>query len=307
MDRSLYDYCLAEKREKLLAQWHPTKNGVITPSDVSPFSHRKVWWCCERGHEWQAVVKSRQSGAKCPVCTNRVIIPGENDLAACHPDLAKQWHPKKNNPLTAKDVFSGSLRKVWWKCEKGHEWEARISARSSGMGCPVCAGKVIIPGENDLGTLRPDIAAQWHPTKNEKQLPETVAEKANRKVWWVCDKGHEYLMAVKDRTDRGHSCPYCCGKKVLVGFNDLATVNPQVAKEWHQALNGELTPEMVTAGSAKKVWWECSLGHIYKTWVYQRAGKRKYGCPVCGGRYKEERLVRYKEIMGENPCDGENA
>ena len=64
---------------------------------------------------------------------------------------------------------------------------------------------------------------------------------------------------------------------------------------------------LAAAGSAKKVWWECSLGHVYKTWVYQRAGKRKYGCPVCGGRYKEERLARYKEIMGENPCCGENA
>ena len=51
---------------------------------------------------------------------------------------------------------------------------------------------------------------------------------------------------------RGNGCPYCANRKVLVGFNDLATVQPLVAKEWHESLNGALTPEMVTAGSHKK-------------------------------------------------------
>jgi len=301
MDKSLYDYCMSEKRGELLAQWHPTLNKDLTAQMISAGSHKKVWWICEKGHEWQAAVKSRCAGAGCPVCTHRVVVPGENDLETIYPDLARQWHPTKNCPLTAKDVFSGSLRKVWWLCEKGHEWEARISSRSSGMGCPVCAGKVIIPGENDLESQFPAIAAEWHPIKNGKMTPKTVAAYANRKAWWICDKGHEYSMLIKDRTMRNSFCPYCSGKKVLVGFNDLATVNPQLAKEWHSTLNGKLTPEMVTAGSSKKVWWECSFGHVWKTWVYQRGGKRKYGCPVCGGRYSEERLARYNKILDEHP------
>lgn len=77
---------------------------------------------------------------------------------------------------------------------------------------------------------------------------------SNRPVWWRCEKGHAYRTIIAQRVQRGNGCPYCANRKVLVGFNDLATVQPLVAKEWHESLNGALTPEMVTAGSHKKVW-----------------------------------------------------
>ena len=77
---------------------------------------------------------------------------------------------------------------------------------------------------------------------------------SNRPVWWRCEKGQSYRTIIAQRVQRGNGCPYCANRKVLVGFNDLATVQPLVAKEWHESLNGALTPEMVTAGSHKKVW-----------------------------------------------------
>lgn len=77
---------------------------------------------------------------------------------------------------------------------------------------------------------------------------------SNRPVWWRCEKGHSYRTIIAQRVQRGNGCPYCANRKVLVGFNDLATVQPLVAKEWHESLNGALTPELVTAGSHKKVW-----------------------------------------------------
>lgn len=85
----------------------------------------------------------------------------------------------------------------------------------------------------------------------------------------------------------GTGCPYCTNKKVLAGFNDLATVEPRIAAEWHPTLNGSLTPEMVTAGSRKKVWWECPLGHVWKAAIYSRTGKKKCGCPVCAGKARK--------------------
>ena len=102
-------------------------------------------------------------------------------------------------------------------------------------------------------------------------------------TWWRCDKGHSFTMRVAFRTTREQSCPYCARRKVLAGYNDLATVEPRIAAEWHPTLNGSLTPEMVTAGSRKKVWWECAYGHVWKAAIYSRAGKRKCGCPVCAG------------------------
>lgn len=281
------EHTLETKCPELAKQWHPTKNFRLKPSDVPPSTHRKVWWQCEKGHEWQAQVNSRTRGSGCPVCTNRQIVPGENDLATMFPELVKQWHPTRNGNLTPQKVFAGTRRKVWWRCEKGHEWFANVGARASrGEGCPVCAGKVIIPGENDLATVFPELAKQWHPEKNEDLVPYAVTPYSNRKVWWQCEKGHAWKTTPNARATQKSGCPYCTGKKVLVGFNDLATTHPKIAEQWHPTLNESLTPQMVTPGSHKKVWWQCQDGHVWKAVVYSRTGSKKHGCPVCAGLVK---------------------
>ena len=291
---------LATLYPHLANEWHPTKNAPLTSDRVLPGSHRMVWWVCKKGHEWQAIVKSRTSGSGCPVCANRAIQPGDNDLQATRPDLAAQWHPTKNGALTPHDVTEGSHRKVWWRCEKEHEWQALVSSRAeNGTGCPVCAGKAVLPGENDLPTLFPEIAAQWYGEKNGALKPEQVSPYSNRKVWWWCKKGHPYHAMVAARTMHNSGCPYCAGKKVLPGFNDLATVNPEIAAQWHPTLNGNLTPEMVTVGSCRRVWWLCSDGHVWKAIIYSRTGKQKCGCPVCAGKVKPDRAAWYRRLAAE--------
>ena len=104
---------------------------------------------------------SRQRSG-CPVCANRMVLAGVNDLATINPELARQWHPTKNGDLTPRDVLAGSRRKVWWICDQGHEWQADVSSRNHGTGCPVCAGKKVISGENDfaqpVSRARPSVA-----------------------------------------------------------------------------------------------------------------------------------------------------
>lgn len=291
---------LASQRPDLAAQWHPTKNGGVTPADVPVRSHYKAWWVCEKGHAWQSLVTSRTNGCGCPVCANRTLLPGENDLATTHPDLARQWHPEKNGTLTPHDLVAGAHKKVWWICGKGHAWQALVSSRTSGgAGCPVCAGRAVIPGENDLASQFPAIAAQWHPSRNGALTPEKVTPSSNRKVWWRCPRGHDYRAGVGARTVSGSDCPYCTGKKVLAGFNDLAALEPWVAAQWHPTLNGALTPEQVTAGSHRKVWWQCPEGHIWKAVIYSRAGPQKCGCPVCAGRVRIDRAQRYRPALAE--------
>lgn len=283
-------HCKESGLADLLNQWHPTKNKDLTPAMVSAGSHKKVWWRCERGHEWQSQVRIRLNGGQCPICKNRKITPGENDLATTNPELAEQWHPEKNGELTPDQVFAGGNQKVWWRCKKGHEWQAQIYSRGFGnFGCPVCAGKVIIPGENDLASTFPDIARAWHPTKNGELTAENVSPYSNRKVWWQCELGHEWETIIAHRAAKGTGCPYCAGRKVLPGFNDLNTKHPNVAAQWHPTLNGELTAEMVTPNSHKKVWWICPLGHVWKSVVYSRTSPKKAtGCPVCAGTVKEK-------------------
>lgn len=218
--------------------------------------------------------------------------------------LLEQWHPTLNGALTTRDVSYGSRRKVWWRCEMGHQWQAAVKSRASGgTGCPVCAGRMVIPGENDLASRFPAVAAQWHPALNGTLTPKELSPYSNRRVWWLCRQGHAYQAAVGARTANNSGCPYCTGRRVLVGFNDLATVEPQVAAQWHPTLNGALTPETVTIGSHKKVWWQCPEGHIWKAAIHPRAGPKKCGCPMCAGRAAARYQARYAAAIDPHGKD----
>ena len=265
--------------------WHPTRNGSLRPTDITPGSSKRVWWQCEKGHSWQALVYSIKSGTSCPYCFGRLAIPGETDLATVHPHLIKMWSPRNRLPPTEYTV--ASHKKVWWVCEKGHEWESQIDTITvMGCGCPYCAGKRAIPGETDLATLRPDLMEEWDAEKNTLD-PKEITIGSHDKVWWKCKLGHRWQAAVFSRTrENAAGCPYCTGRLVLPGFNDLATLKPKLADEWYQPLNGDLTPDKVTLGSNKKVWWQCREGHVWQAFIYARTKPNGTGCPVCAGTVK---------------------
>ena len=155
----------------------------------------------------------------------------------------------------------------------------------------------MVAGENDLSSRFPAVAAQWHPTRNEGLSPQQFTPYSNRKVWWRCERGHDYQATISARTRGGSDCPYCSGKKVLAGFNDLLTLEPAVAGQWHPTLNGTVTPEMVTAGSHRKVWWVCRQGHVWKAAVYSRTSTQKCGCPICAGHVSRKRLEQYHRMQ----------
>lgn len=196
---------------ELAAQWHPIKNGDRTPQMFTVGSTKKVWWLCQEGHEWETEIYHRTRGGGCPICSNQKILAGYNDLATTHPELAEQWHPTKNGACTPQMVIAGSNKKAWWLCEKGHEWQAVIGDRARSLGCPVCSNQKLLVGYNDLATTHPELAVQWHPTKNGDRTPQMVFAGNNKKAWWICDKGHEWEATVNSRRS-GHGCPLCSGE-----------------------------------------------------------------------------------------------
>jgi len=200
---------LLNKNPELAKEWHPTKNGNLTPDMVTAGSHKKVWWLGKCGHEWQAIVLSRSSGIGCPICAGKTIIVGENDLTTKYPPIAKEWHPTKNGDLTPDMVTAGSHKKVWWLGKCGHEWQAEIKSRVAGAGCPICSGFKKLIGYNDLATTCPSIAKEWHPTKNGKLTPHDVTKGSDRKVWWLGECGHQWEETIKNRTRFGYGCPIC--------------------------------------------------------------------------------------------------
>jgi len=127
---------LFELNRVLAKEWHPTKNGSLTPKDVSLASNKKIWWMCDKGHEWETSVNNRSKDRGCPYCAG-VMVCNDNCLQTLNPKLARQWHPTKNGSLTPRDVTPGSEKKIWWRCENNHEWQSIVYNRGKGVGCPL--------------------------------------------------------------------------------------------------------------------------------------------------------------------------
>ena len=281
---------------ELSAQWNFQRNGNLTPQDVTAGSGKNVWWVCSLGHEWEAKICNRSNGRGCPYCSGNLLLCGFNDLATVNSHVAAQWHPTRNERLTPQNFTAGSGKKVWWLCAFNHEWEAKICQRSSGSGCPYCVGLLPISGVNDLATLNPDVASQWHPTLNKTLKPQDFTVNSGKKVWWLCCSGHEWEAVICNRSN-GRGCPFCSSKRVLIGFNDLATLSPDIASQWHPTKNGKLTPLSVSVKSQRKVWWQCSLTHVWEATIASRSAGGN-GCPYCSGRLS---IVGSTDLATKNP------
>jgi hypothetical protein len=138
-------------------------------------------------------------------------LTSAHNLAVVHPKMAKQWHPTLNGDLTPRRVTPSSGKLIWWRCQKGHEWQTAVYRRKSGSGCPNC-GKRRVTKQNNLKCMSPHLAAQWHPTKNGALLPQDVNLGSGEKVWWICKQGHAWEVQINNRNS-GVGCPVCAREK----------------------------------------------------------------------------------------------
>ena len=281
---------LAKANKALVRQWHSTKNTPLTPKKVGPYSRKRAWWVCDKGHEWETLIRSRhQSGCGCPFCQGR-RADNENCLETVNRRLAREWHPTKNAPLTPRDITAGARKKVWWRCPKGHEWEAVVYSRSAGIGCPYCSGRLVCK-DNCLQTVNPALAKEWHPTKNAPLTARDVTLHSNKTVWWRCRKGHEWKASINTRSVGG-GCPYCRKRRVSED-NCLQTVSPWLARDWHPTKNGAWTPKDVSPFSKRNALWKCKMGHERQEPVIGRY--KRGGCPVCVLKARTPRLFETAE------------
>jgi len=276
---------LAHTHPELARQWDHGMNGDLRPSDVSSKSTAVVWWACDADppHVWQAAVRSRAgSGSGCPSCSR----PQKKLLQDHHPELAREWHPTKNLPLRLEDTGIGTEKRIWWRCstDPSHEWDTLISVRIQRPSCPLCTGRIVTP-ETSLAGRFPEIAKEWHPTRNGDLRPDQVRPGSTKRVWWRCtgNPPHEWETLVWSRTRGQTGCPVCCGSGLSPEVSFAAT-HPEVAKEWHPTRNGDLRPDQMRAGSERHAWWRCSRDptHEWRAIIGNRA--RGHTCPMCSGR-----------------------
>lgn len=169
------------------------------PKMITAGTHKKLEWICAKGHIWKAVVTSRIRGNGCPYCAGKFVLQGVSDLETTHPEIALRaygWSPK--------ELSFGSSKKCSWKCGFGHIYESTVAHQVQGQGCPICAGKIVLEGFNDLSTTHPSIAKdafEWDPTK--------VTAGSNKRFWWKCELDHRWMTSVHSRTNMNSGCPTC--------------------------------------------------------------------------------------------------
>lgn len=206
------------------------------------------------------------------------------------PELLVEFNHQKNLAKPSDiNANSGAVHKYWWICENSHEWEANMRDRyQRNNKCPYCSGKLATP-ENNLQTLHPEIASLLNESKNEVKASE-VPPKQDRKLWWTCPEGHEFLKSPRETVRTRGICSEC---------NSLAFKFPELRNLYHS--DNEVPFEELSYGSNKKVRWICEEGHEYIQSPNDKSGKG-LGCPFCSGRYatKENNLLRaYPEIAKE--------
>ena len=269
----------------LCKELHPTKNGDFDPSSVLPNSDVMLWWLLPYDDlntgkhfdfEWQASLSNRVSKKSgCPYLNGASIWPGYNDLESNYPNLAKEFHRYKNGDLTPATIACNSNKMVWWflryfdenqGCYFDFEWQDTVTHRThDGRGCPFLSNKKVFVGYNDFATTHAELVNnEWDFEKNTIK-PTEITYGSKKKVWWkkqYYDEAKDKMFVLSweaspNQRQKGESCPYLCGKKVLFGFNDLKSCYPDIAKEFDSEKNPRnITPENLSAFSNKEIWWK---------------------------------------------------
>ena len=286
--------------------WDKDSN-TIDPSKINRGSYSKAFWKCKTcGRTWVKSVRQTVMHPKCPYCSGRKLAPdGGNSLANAHPEVVDEWNIIRNG-CDPHEIPKNQLmyNNVWWKCKTcGKSWKKQLRYYIDyGSSCPYCNGKILAPGMNDLKTLHPEAASAWDNDRNDGLSPSGVLPSDPREVYWKCKNGHSWTDAIVNEVNGGYTagCPYCKNKKLLVGFNDLATVRPDLASEWDRDKNA-LTPEDVMVNSREQIWWKCAKGHEWKCSVTARAYEHSGGCAKCDSSLwssrAEDEIFEYVKTM----------
>jgi DNA-directed RNA polymerase subunit RPC12/RpoP len=263
-------------------EWSGERNGKKRPEHYTIGAGVRAWWRCSIcGHEWNALIYSRKN-CGCPACAGNILVVGKNDLRTVNPTVAAEWDYELNYPIRPEDVAATDRRKFFWYCKLGHSYDAAVYSRHYGNGCPYCSNHRLLRGFNDLKTRNPVLAGEWDDAANYPLTAADVISTSHAYADWKCGRGHAWRATIVNRNTLGHECPKCKHHVVSPGETDLATLHPNIADEWDDENNGDLTAGTVTAQTSRSISWICGRGHRWKTSAANRV--RGTQCPYCVGK-----------------------
>ena len=258
--------------------------------------------CCPRISGARAIFVGRTGkivgmaiGQKADDMPKKLTIKRDNTIANRRPDLLEEWDWEKNAELGLDPsvLLASSDEQTWWKCQNApHSYHVRTSNKTyNNQGCPVCAGKQLLLGVNDLLSQRHDIAAEWDDELNDG-TPSEYTTSSGQLAHWICPThGTKWSACINARVRNGSMCPDCRKESIArknsrpkPGGRYLADEYPNVAAQWCYERNGDVTPETVASKSSKAFWWTCpDCGNVYKSIVGNRT-RLGEGCLLCARR-----------------------
>lgn len=287
---------LTKTNPELLKEW-AAENG--NPKHYGPGHVGIVKWNCQKcSNQWEASIPYRIKGATCPYCRGDKPIKGVNDFKTLYPELLKEFDFKKNN-FKPEEITAKCSKKAWWICELGHSYCSPVRQRiKQKTKCPICTGKQVLQGFNDLETLYPEVAVEWDYSKN-KLKPSEITKTSSKKVWWKCEKGHSWKTSVAHRTSSKSNCQKCYfeGKKNAKKEDSFGTKFPNLIKEWDYKKNN-VDPYKIFPSHQEKVWWKGSCGHSWEQTIKARRMYQSKPCPICAGR---DVLVGFNDVSTTYP------
>lgn len=240
-------------------QWDPIENSQPFPENPTENKDIVGKWKCEKGHFWYETIENRAHYQICHMCYSPRCATEIYNLFYLRPDLDKDWHPTKNKGFTSDEITPGSNKKVWWVCEKGHEWKTQASARTRGNGCPECSNQKV-GKDNNLAVLRPDLLVEWDQEANGDLAPQNVIPGSSKKVAWKCEKGHQWKEKIFSRVRREYGCSTCFPQtkntsnvdKLVLKKKGNNLLPHDLYKEWHPIKNGLFNLENVSLNTNKR-------------------------------------------------------
>lgn len=248
----------------LAAEWHPSKNGDLSPSEITSFSSKSVWWICSKGHDWKASAGSRtNNNHKCRLCTNT----RNGSLAERFPDTIAIWHPTKNGDITPYDVAHGSKKMYWWQCENGHDVETFPRKVVNGLQCNFCFPKFEQRWEQSSVFLDPE--------KHPGVEINDVMKYSSDIFHWTCTYNHVWERTKHSHIHHGSTCPECS--------TSIAAKYPELSLLLHPTKNGNISGyEISVKDPIVDVWWKCENNHEWQEPLANiRARKIADRCFLC--------------------------
>ena len=233
--------------EKQTFDKHPkslfwSKRNEKKPNEVALNSHKKFWFDCNCGHQFDSTLLNINHGNNwCGYCSSPPKKLCDNELCkicfnnsfASH-EKSKYW--AYDNQLTPRQVFKNADRiKYYFNCNCGHKIEVNLKGLNrENKWCSYCAHQKLCDNE-DCAMCFENSFASVEKSCNLNELsinPRTLFKRTNKKFKFDCDECDGIFETQLSDVTKGVWCPYCVNKTEKILYNKLISVCPMLTRQY---------------------------------------------------------------------------